>query len=433
MIFTLRFVTALVMGALMVGLSGWARELALAGMALSALAVVLALADWLWLMRARLDVTRTCDEKLSLGAENPVSLTLRNNGYTRLRGAIRDEHPEGMDARGSVIAIDLAPRSVTEFLYRVFPPRRGDYGFGDAYVRILGPLGFAMRQIRYPMRREVKVYPNLLDMRKYDLGLRRATQAGQRVTRMRGRGTDFESLRDYLPDDEFRSVDWKASARRAKLVVRQYQQERSQNVVIVLDCGRVMGPVIDGLTRLDHGINAAMMLAHVAELKGDKVGLMSFAEDIISYLPPRAGRSQTLTLLSTTYNLSDAEGESNYARALTYLGRRWTRRSLVLVFSDLVDPESSRHLIAHIASLTKRHLCACVTLADPAMIEAAYSDPKEPADAFRSAAARQALHARKLAAAQLARAGAIVIDAPPGKLTPAVVEGYLDIKARARL
>ncbi|MCL5104289.1 MAG: DUF58 domain-containing protein [Armatimonadetes bacterium] len=435
MIFTVRFVIILTAGGVLIGVSGWSRHLMTAGVAVISLAVVMALAEWIGLSRQRLEVARVCDDKLSLGAENPVGIRLRNPAYTRVRATLRDEYPEGFEADGNVMPVDMGPRSECDLVYHVTPLNRGDYQFADIYVRFHGRLGLVVRQVKYPARRGVKVYPNLLDMKRYDIGLRREhiAQPGQRVVRYRGRGTDFESLRDYVPDDEFRAVDWKASARRGKLVTRQYQEEKSQNVLLVLDCGRVMGPVIAGLTRLDHGINAAMMLAHVAAQRGDKVGMMAFGEDIISYSPPKAGKSQSIKLLRLAYNLEEAAGDSNYYRAIPYLSRKWTRRSLVVFFIDLVDPESSKPLISQINSLTRKHLCMCVAMSDPAVIEAARSRPENAEDVFRGAAAKQVVQARKRAAAQLARAGAIVLDVLPDKFTPAVVNEYLRVKSAARL
>jgi len=436
MIPTERFVLCIVAGAVMIGAGGSFPLLTPAGVAIIALALVLALADWLRLTGGvSIEVTRGCEDKLSLGAENPVRVVLRNLGYSMLRGMARDEYPEEFEADGNVAPFIVPPRSERDWLYHVTPPRRGDYEFADIYVRLTGPLGLLMRQIKYPMRQRVKVYPNLLDMRQYEIGLKRprAIQPGQRMIRMRGKGTDFESLRDYGPDDEPRAIDWKASARRGKLIVRDYQDEKSQNVLLALDCGRLMGPVIAGLTRLDHAINASMMLAYVAAAKGDKVGLMAFAEEVMSYSPPKAGKAQTINLLRLAYNLKDAQGDSNYHGAIPYLARKWTRRSLVVFFTDLVDPESSKPLISQIAGLARKHLCICVVMSDPAVIDAAFRSPAEPEDAFRAAAARQALQARKLAGAQMARAGAIVLDVPPDKFTPTLVNEYLNIKARAQL
>lgn len=436
MIFTARFIILLLIGALMIGFSGWVNPLLPGGIALICLTIAAALGEWLHLKQnVKLEINRICDEKLSLGTANPVRIRLRNAQNLRVKGAVRDEYPDGMESGDNVIPIDMGQRSEADVLYHVLPLGRGDFEFGNIYVRVMGPIGLIIRQIMYPMKQSVKVYPNLLDMKRYEIELRHehTVQPGQKIVRMRGRGTEFEQLREYVPDDEFRSVDWKASARRGKLVTRQYQEEKAQNVMIVLDSGRVMGPVLQGLTKLDHSINAAMMLAHVASIRGDKVGLMTFAEDIINFSAPKAGKSQTLSLLSLTYNLKDASGDSNYYRAIPYFTRKWTRRSLVVFFTDLVDPESSKPLISQISSLARKHLCMCVAMADPAIVEAANGPFVEPADAYKAAAARQALQARKLAAAQLTRLGAVVLDVTPDSFTPAVVNEYLNIKSRGVL
>jgi len=426
----------LIAAGLMIGFSGWFTLLMPAGLALAGLALVMAGSDWLSLTKlGRPEVTRTVDEKLSLGAENLVTLRVRNSSFGRLRGALRDEFPEDFVAHGNVTDVDIAPRAESDLTYHVIPPRRGDFGFGDAYMRVRGPLGLLTRLIRFPLTEEVKVYPNILDLRRYEISLRRerVVQPGQKMTRVHGRGTDFESLRDYLPDDEFRAIDWKASARKGKMISRQYQEEKSQNVMILLDCGRVMGPVIDGLSRLDWSINAAMMLAHVAAIKGDKVGLMAFGEQIQSFAPPKAGKSETLNLLRLTYNLQSASGDSDYYRAFPFFARKWTRRSLAVVFTELDDPEAAKPMISQISSLTRKHLVMVVAMADPAVVRASTGAPKSAEDAFKTAVAKQVIQARKRAAAQLARAGAIVLDVPPNAFTPAVVNQYLRVKSTARL
>lgn len=436
MVPTERLALLLILAGLLIGFSGWFSLLMPVGVVLVAVALVLAGKDLLWLGRIPApEITRVVDDKLSLGAQNAVHLRIRNASQFRLQGYVRDEYPEDFSAEGNVIPLNLAPRTETELLYHTTPPHRGDFEFGDAYIRLRGRLGMMTRQVKYPMYKAVRVYPNILDMRRYEIGLKKQSivQPGQRVTHIRGRGTDFESLREYMPDDEFRSIDWKASARRSKFISRQYQEEKSQNVLIVLDCGRVMGPVINGLSRLDWSVNASMMLAHVAAIKGDKVGLMAFGEDILGYAPPKAGKSQVLSLLRMTYNLESATGDSDYYHSFPFLTRKWTRRSLVVVFTELTDPEASKPLISQLVGLTKKHLCVCVAMADPAVLEAANVEPVSPEDAFRAAAAKQVLRDRKLAAAQLARAGAMVVDVLPEQFTPSVVNQYLRIKSAGRL
>lgn len=419
----------------MVGASGRWPVLLTVGAAGLSLLLVAALWEWIALARLRPEITRTCDDKLSLGAENRIRIDVRNSAHTRLVGAVRDEYPESTTAPGNVMSLDIPPRSEAHLTYLVTPSNRGVFEFGDIYLRLRGPLGLTTRQIRYPAKRTVKVYPNLIDVRRYEIGMRRnrTMQPGQRTAHSRGRGTEFESLRDYTLDDEFRSIDWKATARRGKPISRQYQQERSQSVLILLDCGRVMGAVVDGLSRLDHSINAAMMLAQVSALAGDKVGLMAFDRDAARFLPPKPGKSQFLRLLSVAYDLKEGEDDSDYAKAISYLSARWTRRSLVVVFTELTDLESSMPLITQLSSLAKRHLCVCVMLSDPSVAAAAAGPVTSAEDVFESAAARQLLQVRKLAAARMSAAGVLVIDAQPGDLTSSVVNAYSNVKATARL
>ncbi len=436
MIPTNRFVVLLVISGLVVGLSGLLGVLWPLGIALTALTMALAVADGVALRRLGTpEIRRYVDEKLSLGTENIVRLRIENRSQHPIAGRIRDEYPEDFNSSSNVLKLDLPSRSDIELTYKFTPPHRGDYVFGDVYLRLRGPMGFLMRQIRCPMRQEVKVYPNLLDLRRYDISIRRERlmQPGLRSAKVYGRGTDFESLREYMPDDEFRAIDWKASARLNKLVSRQYQLERSQNVMVVVDCGRVMGPVIGGLSRLDWGINAGMMLAHVAIARGDKVGLMAFADQVTAFSTPKSGKSQALNLLRSTYNLRSAEGDSNYSRAFPFFARKCSRRSLVVIFTELTDPEASRPLISQIVSLSRKHLCVVVTMADPDVLTASNAEPNTVQDAYRAAVAKQVIRSRQLAAAEVVKSGAIVLDVLPDKFSPTVVDEYLKVKASGRL
>lgn len=433
MIPTNRFAVLLALSGLMIVFSGVHSLLMAVGIAGGLLTIALAAADWVILAREdKPEVSRSAEDILSLGAENRIALNIRNRGRRRT-GAIRDIYPEGFAEPDKVRSLDLAPRSEVEVVYYVTPMQRGDYEFGDTHLRLCGPLGLMIHQIKYPTRQAVKVYPNLLDIKKYEVRKDRLSQPGVRSTRIFGRGTEFESLREYLPDDEYRAVDWKATARRGKLMSRQYQQERSQNVMILLDCGRLMGPTIDGLSRLDWSINAGMMLTHVVSASGDRVGLMAFDDRISTFIPPKPGKQQAMKLLQVSYNLQSAAVDSDYYRAFLLFARRWTRRSLVVIFTEVTDPEASRPLISQIRNLAKKHLCIVVMLADPAVMGAIESAPNSAQDVYRSAAAVQVVKSRKLAAVQITGAGAIVLDVSPSQFTAALIEEYLRVKGAGRL
>jgi uncharacterized protein (DUF58 family) len=336
---------------------------------------------------------------------------------------------------GNVANVELKPRQNKELIYHVNPHARGDFEFKDVYIRLLGPMKMIYRQHRIPMARHIKVYPNLLDVRKYDLFLRRGRilETGSRRVRLYGRGTEFESLREYVPDDEFRQVDWKASARRGKLMSRQYQVERSQNVLILLDAGRTMSVRVEEMAKLDYAINAALMLSYVASSGDDKVGLLTFSGKVDRFLPPAKGRAQALAIMEALYNVPLTTQESDYAGAFLYMARRWRKRSLVVVFSDLLDPESSRQIIMHLQTLASTHLCMCVAISDTNVLSTARAVPEESSAFYEKAAAVELLHERQQAIGALTRAGVIVIDSEPGTLSPAVINQYLQIKARLQL
>lgn len=436
MIPTNRLVVLLVISGLAIGMSGVLELLIPLGIALAALTFMAAVADGIALYRLETpEIVRNVDEKLSVGAENTIKLRITNRSRNPIYATVRDEYPEDFSAADNVQELDLPSRSRSELTYKITPPHRGDYAFGDIYLRLRGPMGLFIRQIRCPLSQKVKVYPNLLDLRRYDISLQkdRLMQPGLRSVRVYGRGTDFESLREYLPDDDFRSIDWKASARADKLISRNYQLERSQNVMIVLDCGRVMGPVIEGLSRLDWGINAGMMLAHVATARGDKVGLMAFADQVLTFSTPKSGKDQALNLLRMTYNLHSTGGDSDYYRAFPFFSRKCSRRSLVVIFAELTDPEASRPLISQIALLARKHLCVVVTMADPGVTNAADAEPETVQDVFRASVAKQVIKSRQLAAAEVVRSGATVLDVLPDQFSPAVVDEYLRIKGSGRL
>ncbi len=345
---TPRLVLLLALGALpllFVGLAPWLLD---AVLLYNALLAACAIADFLASPRPEnaLTLERTVDDKLSLGASNPVTLEARNSSTQPIKLTVRDLPPPTFDLdRPAMLTLTLPPdpRPIC-VTYHVTPPAKGDFAFGDLYVQYPGRLGLIMRQGKIAARREVKVYPNLLETAKYELLARRGRlqQLGIRSTKIRGGGSEFESLRDYVPGDEYKKIDWSATARRGKLISRQYEAERSQNIVLLLDTGRTMLQPVQKMAKLDFVVNTALMLAYVAAASDDKVGLMAFDADIRVYLPPAKSKAQVYGILESLYNLDARMVETDYKAAFQNLATRWRRRSLVVLFSDLVDPELVR-------------------------------------------------------------------------------------------
>ncbi len=384
----------------------------------------------------RFDIRREHDQKLSLGADNPIKIFVRNRSRNRpAKVWLRDEPPDAFNISERLLSSDIAPRRTWEATYTIHPLRRGDYQFGNLNLRWQGPLGLAIRQGKLPLTEPVKVYPNLLDVRRYDLLLRRnrLQEIGLRNTRQFGEGTEFERLREYLPDDEYRRIDWKATARRHRPVTVEYQTERSQNVIALLDVGRMMQSPVAQMAKLDYVVNAVLLLGYVATGKGDKVGMMSFANDVQHYLSPRQGRGQFYRMLELLYAVEAQPVESDYGRALSYLNAKQRKRSLVVIFTDLTHGVSMEGLVSHVALLARRSLPLVVTISDPDVVQASQQQPEDSQTAYQRMAASQLLDQRQVTLDHLRQQGVLTLDVPANQLSIAVINRYLELKAKTML
>src|SRR6266511_3954368 len=293
---------------------------------------------------------------------------------------------------------EIEPYDVHEARYHVRPAQRGDYAFGDVNLRYASALKTFVRQARYPAAAQVKVYPNVLDVRKYDLLARKGLlfELGLRASRQFGAGTEFERLREYNTDDEFRRINWKATARRGKPIAAEYETERSQYVVSVIDTGRLMRRPVRDLAKLDYAIKTALLLSYVAMLKGDHVGLLTFADDVRTYLAPKRGKGQFYHMLEALYNVQFEPVEADYGQALAYLGVKHKRRSLVVIFTDLVTLDAAKPLIVHMARLAQRHLPLCVVISDPNITRLAAQPPRDSDAVYQRAVAEMLLDERQV-------------------------------------
>jgi uncharacterized protein (DUF58 family) len=329
----------------------------------------------------------------------------------------------------------LLPHKTWEGLYHVRPLRRGDYTFGNITLRWEGPMGLVVRQGTVSAQAPVKVYPNLLDVRRYDLVLRRnrLQELGLRNSRLYGEGNEFERLREYLPDDEFRRIDWKATARRNRPVTVEYQTERSQSITCMIDIGRMMQSPVKDMAKLDYVVNAVLLLGYVATGVGDKVGLMTFADEVDTYLSPRMGRVQFYRMLNILYRVEAQPVEPDYRRAVTYLANKQRKRALIVIFTDISGGLSIDMLVSHISVLAKNSLPLVVTISDPDVHAAAHQRPEDSLAVYQRAAAVQLINERYLALDSLRRRGVLTLDVPAHQLSWSVVSRYLDLKGRGRL
>ena len=385
-------------------------------------------------------VVREVTEVLSVAVENPVTIRVRNQTRTPLAVTVRDEPPvtfgygkEGEAGRQQVRF--LPPFETWEYTYHVVPPARGDFLFRDIFLRITGPLGLVIRQGKIAAEKTVAVYPNLRAVEEYEIMLRRAmlSRTGVRRVRTVGAGREFASLRDYTPDDEYRTIDWKATARRGKVISRTYEQERSQDILLIIDEGRLMRQEIGHTQKLDHVVSSALMLAHVVAEADDRVGLLTFGDDAKAWIPPTRGRSAYTAILQALYAARAEPVESDYRAAFRFLAARWRKRSLAVVFTDLSDPESSAVLLREIGHLADKHVVVCVVVSDPLVGERARRVPVSISDVYEKSVAEEVIADRRRALNLLKKRGALVVDAEPQDLSVELIARYLTVKSRSLL
>ncbi|MFL6215184.1 MAG: DUF58 domain-containing protein [Blastocatellia bacterium] len=381
-------------------------------------------------------ITRGVEDRFSMGAQNDVEIKITNRARRKVTFIIKDEYPPPMElAEPREVRLTVTPNRTRAWRYRVIPTARGSFEFGNTALRYRTRLGLLWKQVVYPTAQSVKVYPDIREAKKHELYAHRnrRPEPGLRRMRLRGQGREFESMREFVIGDEIRHISWPATARRGKLITRQYTIERSQNIVVLLDTGRLMTARIGKLTKLDHAINATLSIGYVAAAGGDNIGLVAFARKVVSYLPPRRGRDQINHLMEALYALEPQMIEPSYARGFNFFSSNCHRRSLVVILTDLVDRDASAELLAHTSKLIPRHLPLIITIGDTDLRELVRTPPSNPADVYRQGIAEDILRQREEALTRIRHAGGLALDVPAGRLALELVNKYLEVKERGLL
>ncbi|MBV8117069.1 MAG: DUF58 domain-containing protein [Candidatus Eremiobacteraeota bacterium] len=434
---TARFLYALGAVALLAACSpGFSPLLPMAFAVAIALAVATVVDALLGPPRRCVAVTRAADDHFALRAAGELRYGFENRSSRRVRAGITETPVRTLHFVQDEAIGDVPPRSRATLTRAVLPIERGADRFGALYVWYENVLGLLRRRLAMEAPADFRVFPDLSAVERYGaLHVRnRLIEAGLRRMRLRGTGTEFESLREWTDGDAFSVIDWKATARRGKLMVARHEVERSQNVMLVLDCGRLMTARIDGkLRKFDYAVTAALSLASVAGLASDRVGVVAFAHDILAASAPRSTRSSVARLTDLLYDLEPRFEEANYTRAFAYLRTHLHKRSLIVFLTDVVDPLAQAALLAELGSLARRHLLLCVFMNDAAVNAALAGEPHDVLAAYRAGVALGLADERRTAAAILTRTGAIVLDVAAPKLTTAVIDEYLRVKQRGLL
>jgi uncharacterized protein (DUF58 family) len=372
----------------------------------------------------------------SVGHTSEVTYRWTNPSRRRASLRVREIRPDILGGTQPPRDVRIPPRSATREGMTVVPLRRGRETSGGFVLDSAGPLGLGRRRVQLPLPWDVVVYPPLVSvrLRASVADAMRRRDAGTKPIRRLGEGRLFESLREWVSGDDLRHIDWKATARRGKVITRLYEAERRQQVLLVLDTGRLMtADVAAGVARLDFAVQAALELAYAAVQHDDNVGIMTFADGVQHFVAPERGRSGIRRVLDVLAEVQPKLVEPDYPGAFRYLAARNRKRALTVLFTDVIDRFASDALVANVATLRPRHLPLAVTLRNPELDAVATQRPATPRDAFRKAAAEELLHAREEALGHMRRAGVLVIDVTPERAAQAVVAKYLDLKRRGTL
>jgi uncharacterized protein (DUF58 family) len=378
-------------------------------------------------------VARRVASSLAVGVPSDVALRVQNRSRMRVRLELHDHHPPGFECEGLPRALALEPQQWTELAYQARPVARGEARFEAAEIRLLSPLKLWQVSRKAGEPTPVKVYPNFRALAKYSLLAtdNRLSQIGVLQVRRRGEGMEFHQLREYRQGDSQRAIDWKATSRTQRLISREYEDEKDQRVLLVIDCGRRMASKDGELSHFDHTLNAALLLAHVAARQGDAVGMMTMG-GVGRFIEPRKSVAAVNAILNRAYDIEPTIAVPDYEQAAREIMARVRRRALVILLTNLRD-EDDDTLLPALELLKTRHLVVLASLRE-AILGRALSARVDSFDrAVTHAAAADYLAQRGRVFGRIGASGVVTLDVEPERLPIALVNRYLELKRGGRL
>ncbi|UCE47920.1 MAG: DUF58 domain-containing protein, partial [Phycisphaerales bacterium] len=317
--------------------------------------------------RNRILLKRITPDRISLGVPTLISFEVQNLCRRQVQIQLAEDVPATMDVAPAICQATFAPGQTKTLEYRLLARQRGRHELSNVYVRALPSMGLLYRQFTEKIDTELCVFPNLVNLSKYELLTRRGIDYEQGLARLKriGQGSEFESLRQYVTGDEMSRVDWKATAKQARLIVKNYEPERQQSILVAIDVGRATAGEFGGLSRVDYLVNATLMLAYVALRQKDWFSMVAFSDGIESYLPPVNGLKNIDRVARSLFELQPRLVESDYGAACRFLGLKNRKRSLLCMMTDVVDRDASSVIIAYMTRFARYHLPLAVTLSNP--------------------------------------------------------------------
>ncbi|MEX1224310.1 MAG: DUF58 domain-containing protein [Pirellulales bacterium] len=382
--------------------------------------------------RKHFSVARQCGRIASLGKSHRVELTVTNHTGRDKMLWIRDDVDEDLSPDPDEFIIILKARSRTSMHYDLRPRQRGAYRMERVYLRVRSRFGLWQRFLEYPAASELNVYPDMKQLSEYAILARtnRLSQMGVRRTRKIGQDNEFERMRDYTLDDNYKHIDWRATARRNKLTVKDFQANQSQRIIFLVDCGRMMTNESAGISLLDHALNSMLMLSYVALRQGDSVGAICFSDRVSNFVPPRGGLNQMNHLLHASYDRFPELVESRYDQAFLYLSAHCRKRALVVLITNVIDEVNSHQIEQYLGSLVGRHLPLGVMLRDHRLFDVAEVAQPVGSMLYQAGASAEIIGWREQVIRDLKNRGVLALDVFPEEMTAPMINSYLNIKAR---
>jgi len=380
----------------------------------------------------QLAVERKWTAPASLRNETRIDLQVTNNSSLPLHCSLLDDVPVGLRSAPPELNLTVPPRNMAGTSYTVRPLQRGDIEVGSVYLRYQSSARFAERWAKADLAQQVRIYPDIEEAKRHNLYLTRARQIEleKRLVRQRGTGREFESLRDYQQGDDFRDICWSATARRGKHVTKLYEVERSQAVWIVVDAGRLLRTRVGELSKLDLSVNAALTLSQLALYSGDKVGVLVYGRKSQSRVSLGRGLPHMRAILEMLAVARDEASEADHLRAASILLQSQKRRSLIVWITDLAETSMTPEVIESASQMLSRHVLLFVVIAQTDLQAMANRNPTNATEMYETIAAQEMINRREVLLARIHNRGALALEVSPHRLTPTLVNQYLEIKER---
>lgn len=401
------------------------------------LLVATILTDLILLFRTRkgLHGYRSTLEKLSNGDENEIRIYIENFYPFNISVRVIDEIPHQFQRRDLNFQLLLSPGKSKIIQYFLRPVKRGEYSFGSVNVYVNSPIGFLSRRFQFSAALLVPVYPSYIQMRKYELLAisNRLTETGIKKIRRIGQNMEFELIKEYVSGDDFRTINWRATARKNHLMVNHYQDERSQQIYSLIDKGRVMQMPFNGLSLLDYAINASLVISNIAIKKSDKAGLLTFQDKIGTMLPAGKQCNQMSRIMEVLYNQKTGYRETDFSAVYTFVRRKITQRSLLLLFTNFESIYGLQRQLPYLKTLAKQHLLVVVFFENTEMKSMLTEPAGNLKEVYYKAIAEKFSYDKRLIVKELNRHGIQALLTPPEQLTVNTINKYLELKSRGMI